>query len=138
MRSTSNGHSVETDRRRKVRVPLALTVYLLRVAGKYPIECKTRDLSSEGFFCLVPEPLAIAEPVRCVLVFPAFDPQSPRQTILIESQARVVRVEQVGAGQYGTGFLIEEYRVISRVSQEESTREALQRLLECPGRGGEA
>jgi hypothetical protein len=92
------------DRRRRRRLPLRWTACLYRAGISEPIEAMTRNVSSDGFYCVVEEPFAIGEIVHSALLIPAFDPEKPDRMMTIESECSVVRVECIGNGAYGVAF----------------------------------
>jgi hypothetical protein len=110
MRISDSNVSYATDRRRHARLPLAWTVYLMRPASVEVVEGKTKNVSCDGFYCLVHEPFAAGESIRCVIMIPAFDGQQPQSMISLECRARVVRVEPVAAGN-GVACHIDDYKV---------------------------
>lgn len=100
------------DRRRQRRLPLRWTAYLYRAGVSEPIEAMTRNVSSDGFYCVVEEPFAIGETVRSALLVPAFDPDAPDRVMTIESECSVVRVECIGTGAYGVAFHMRTLHVV--------------------------
>jgi hypothetical protein len=100
------------DRRRQRRLPLRWTAYLYRAAATTPIEAMTRNVSSDGFYCVVEEPFAIGEVVHSALLIPAFDPEQPDRMMTIESECSVVRVECMGNGSYGVAFHMRTLEVV--------------------------
>ena len=125
MRFVDAGPVVETDRRRRVRLALALHIRLFRTNGSPPIDSSTKNVSSQGFYCFVSEALAVGEHIRCVLALPSFDPIHRDRLIGLDCHARVVRVESLGPGEYGIGCAIERYQVIQlhkeQISQGSAT-----------------
>jgi hypothetical protein len=79
----------------------------------HPVSCKTRNVSSQGFYCLVQEPLESGELVECTVVIPIPKSGDPDAVLWLKCQARLLRVEVVAADKaFGIAFLIEEYRVM--------------------------
>jgi hypothetical protein len=99
------------ERRRRARIPLSWTVHLVFGAGRR-IESKTKNISSDGFYCLVPESVTAGDLIRCVIHVPAADPSRADQTLFLECETRVVRVEEFVDGTFGIGCSIEEYHVV--------------------------
>ena len=100
------------ERRRRTRIPLCWTVYLLRDASDRPIESRTKNISSEGFYCYVPEPLNAGDIIRCIIHVPAADPARSERTITIHCRARILRVEAVSVATFGVACRIEDYAVV--------------------------
>jgi c-di-GMP-binding flagellar brake protein YcgR len=100
------------ERRKRLRVDLHLNVRFAKF-GSRPIETRTKNLSSEGFYCLSPEPLTPGEELACVIVIPAEDPQSREDALSLECRARVVRVEKAEReGFFGIACHMENYRAV--------------------------
>jgi hypothetical protein len=79
----------------------------------HPVSCKTRNVSSQGFYCLVQEPLESGELVECMVVIPIPKSGDPDAVLWLKCQARLLRVEVVAADKaFGMAFLIEEYCVM--------------------------
>ena len=99
------------ERRKRVRLPLALTIYLSKQGDPHQYESKTRDISSAGFYCLIPVPIAPGESLDCFIMLPAGE-RGLNQSLCLQCTAKVVRVESSGLdGRFGVGCHIEEYHV---------------------------
>jgi hypothetical protein len=76
----------------------------------HPVSGKTRNVSSQGFYCLVQEPLESGERVECTMLIPIPKSGKPDAVLCLKCQARLLRVEVMGADKgFGIAFLIEEY-----------------------------
>jgi len=106
-----------SDRRCRVRVALSLPVYLLRDTDIHPVESKTINVSSEGFYCLVGQPFSPGEALTCVISVPACDQEDPEYFISLECHSRVLRIERVDDDAYGMACCIEDYKVIPRIGR---------------------
>jgi PilZ domain len=95
------------ERRKAMRTNVHWPVLLFR--GDETIESTTKDLSSVGFYCLSAERFAIGESLLCELKVPLRDSGTEKPSATIECRIRVVRVEEVGDGNFGIGCQIEEY-----------------------------
>ena len=100
------------DRRRRPRVALCWTVYLLRDSSDRPIESRTKNISSEGFYCYVAEPLNAGDVICSIIHVPAADPARSERTIALHCRCRVLRVEAVSAVMFGVACRIEDYIVV--------------------------
>jgi hypothetical protein len=116
MRIIDAGKAPETDRRRRVRVPLVLTVQVFHGSQLKPLSGKTRNISSSGLYCELTEPLTIGEAIRVLLVIPAFDPSHNDFFMHLECHTKVMRVEHLVGGLFGVAFQIESYHVLAPVS----------------------
>jgi hypothetical protein len=112
MRIIDGGCAPETDRRRKLRVALALTVYLFRGPDTEPIEGVTKNINTEGFYCHARKPVTVGESIRVVLMIPCFDPAHRDNCMSLECYAHVLRVEPLDRGVYGFACQITDYRVL--------------------------
>jgi hypothetical protein len=92
------------DRRKRARLALSWTVYLSRHGSTQPVQAKTKNVSCEGFYCVVEKAFIVGELVHCTLVIPTFDPLSANTTVGIDCHCRVVRVEFLGVDTYGVAF----------------------------------
>jgi hypothetical protein len=92
------------DRRRRARLALSWNVYLSRHGSLQPLQAKTKNVSCEGFYCVIEQPFTVGEVVHCTLVIPTFDPQATDKTIALDCRCKVVRVEFLGADTYGVAF----------------------------------
>jgi PilZ domain-containing protein len=102
-----------TERRKNTRHALSCCVsFFLKSA--YPIaEAVTRNLSSGGFYCLSPVPLAVGESLTCLLRMPSPYPRR-NQALTLECMVRVVRLECIrDDGSFGIGCQMEGYRSCS-------------------------
>jgi hypothetical protein len=103
----------KADRRSRPRAALEWVVHLSRARGQHPIATRTRDVSSQGFYCLVPETFASGERVECTMVIPIPKSGKPEDVLWLKCQARVLRVEATAAAMaFGVAFQIEEYCVV--------------------------
>ena len=102
----------KAERRSRPRVALQWVVHVSRPGGKHPVASLTRNVSSQGFYCLVQEALESGERVECTVVIPI--PKSTRsdEVLWLKCQARVLRVEPAEDTAFGTAFQIEEYTVV--------------------------
>jgi hypothetical protein len=103
----------KAERRRRSRAALQWVVHVSRGGGQHVIASRTRNVSSEGFYCLVQEPFESGERVECTVCIPV--PKSTRSddVLWLKCQARVLRVEAVMAETaYGVAFKIEEYSIV--------------------------
>jgi hypothetical protein len=111
MRMSDAAYAPEVDRRRRVRVALSLPIYVFPDGSSEPLVGRTKNMSSEGFYCHLDHPFAIGEGVRVVIVVPGNDPRNRDRTLSLECFSRVVRVEAVDQKRFGIACLIENYRV---------------------------
>jgi len=113
-RPSVNGHiDREADRRSRPRATLEWVVHLSKAGGKHPIATRTRDVSSQGFYCLVQEPFECGERVECTMVIPIPKSGKPDDVLWLKCQARVLRVEPAAADTaFGVALQIEEYCVV--------------------------
>jgi hypothetical protein len=119
MRIVDAGPAPDTDRRRRVRVALSLPIRLIRANGGRAIDSNTKNVSSDGFYCIVREPFTAGERIRCILALPAFDPSRQDDLIALDCRVRVVRVDLLGSAEYGIACAIEQYQVMLPLREHE-------------------
>jgi hypothetical protein len=103
----------KAERRSRPRAALQWVVHVSRAGGKHPVASKTRNVSSQGFYCLTREPLDWGERVECTVVIPIPNSVKPDDVLWLKCQARVLRVEAAAADTtFGIAFQIEEYCVL--------------------------
>jgi hypothetical protein len=111
--------SALTERRRSHRASLHWTVYLACDGLTHPVCTKTRDISRDGFYCLLNHQVRPGDRIECDLVVPTHNSRRPGDVAYLRCRARIVRVERAGSGAgFGLGCRIEDYYVIR--SREES------------------
>jgi hypothetical protein len=105
-------HCESGERRKYPRVPLHWTLNLACIHFSHPFRTITRDISRDGFYCLLDQPLVPGELVECDIVVPAHRSQDPDDVVHLRCHARVVRVEEIAAGiAFGVACRMEDYRV---------------------------
>ena len=109
----SAGWNAGNERRRSPRANLHWTLYLRPDGARDPLRTEARDISKDGFYCILDQPLRPGERIRCDIVVPTHSAQDPDGVVYLRSSAQVVRVEQIGAGQeFGLACRIENYCVV--------------------------
>lgn len=108
-----------SERRHHRRVNLRCTLYIAKNTATQPIECKTKNISSGGFYFVSNETFTNGEWLRCTIIFP--DAGEESNTLALECTVEVLRVEPVGPGQFsGLACRIEDYVVVSQPSQTDT------------------
>ena len=105
-----------SDRRKHKRVALHWPVRLSRQPGTQPIESTTKNLSSEGFYCITTESFTVGERLQCVIVLPP-DIVASESTVGLQCHLTVRRVENLEEG-FGLGCHIEDYSLLTGSSQQ--------------------
>ena len=103
-------HATDVERRRTLRVPLHWTVYLVCGDTQYPLRSVTRDISRDGFYCVIDQPLRQGERIECDIVVPTHRSPNSNDVVYLRCRARAVRAEKIGAD-YGIACRIEQYHV---------------------------
>lgn len=110
-------HLVERDqheRRRNRRAPLNWLVYIKCESSTERLLTRTRDISSDGFYCLLNQPVRPGEHIECDIVVPTHGTRHPNDVVYLRCKARAVRVEEIDGGlEFGVACRIEEYRVLT-------------------------
>jgi len=99
----------QRDRRRRARWQVQWPV-MFPGAPSTAIETVTRDLSSDGFYCLAATPFVPGESCFCILSVPANDPKDLTRMTPLHCRVRVIRVD-VEDGLFGVACRIEDYQV---------------------------
>ena len=116
----------KAERRSRPRAALQWVVHVSRAGSKHPVASKTRNVSSQGFYCLLQEPFESGERVDCTMVIPIPKSAKPDDVLWLKCQARVLRVESGAAGTaFGIAFQIEEYCVVHLKPMQISPAEQL-------------
>lgn len=102
----------KAERRSRPRAALHWVVHVSRAGDQHPVASRTRNVSSQGFYCLVEEPFESGERVECTVVVPIPKSGRPDDALWLKCQARVLRVEAAADTAYGIAFHIEEYCVV--------------------------
>jgi hypothetical protein len=95
------------DRRKRKRVPLHWPVRLLRQKGP-SVESVTKNLSSEGLYCITQERFKRGERLQCEILVPGESFGSAEPFLRLRCHVTVKRVEHVHLG-FGLGCHIEDY-----------------------------
>ena len=108
------------ERRRIPRAALHWTVYLLLPHSSHPFRSRTRDISRDGFYCFLKQPVVPGEHIECDIVVPTHNELNPADMVYLHCHAVVVRVEQT-ADEHGFGMAcrIEDYRVVMDLNRHE-------------------
>jgi PilZ domain len=79
------------------------------------IETFTRDLSSDGFYCLSKVPFVPGERLACSIKIPGYQGTGSTLESELECRVQVIRTEAANVdGYFGMGCRIEDYRVTPR------------------------
>lgn len=101
------------ERRRRPRLALAWTVYILRGSDERPVESRTKNISSDGLYLYLSEPVSPGEPLRCIIRIPSPGQPGNRRSLSLDCKVRVVRVEKDSSSNtFGIACRIEDYTVI--------------------------
>ena len=107
------GWDAGAQRRRSPRATLHWTLYLMWNGAGHPLRTVTRDISKDGFYCLLDQPIRPGERIQCDIVVPTQNSQDPDDVVYLRCNAQAVRVEKIGAGaEFGLACRIEDYRII--------------------------
>jgi hypothetical protein len=105
------GPAYRSERRKRARTKVHWALLLFQDHAGEAVETVTRDLSSNGFYCLSRIPFVCGEVLVCSLQIPTYEPLNNEKTLTLECRARVVRSEPgAGDGLCGIACQIEDYR----------------------------
>ena len=111
MREDQNNSFRGSERRNRQRLALHWNVYIFREADGCPLLSRTRELSSEGFYCVAEKPLTPGEHIHCDIVIPPQNALAQSPGTSLHCRIQVLRVEATANGGYGLACRIEEYSV---------------------------
>ena len=101
------------ERRKRSRIGVSWAVWLSRSGDGTVIQSRTKDLSTEGFYCITSERLALGERLQCTIMLPKYETGSGEEHLWLRCFAQVVRVETIAPeGGFGVGCRIDDYSVI--------------------------
>ena len=111
--SNQAGWHAGIERRRSPRATLHWAVYLMCNGARHPLRTVARDISRDGFYCLLDQSIRPGERIQCEIVVPTHNSQDPDDVVYLRCNAQAVRVEKIGAGaEFGLACRIEDYCVI--------------------------
>lgn len=111
------------DRRKRSRLQVHWPLRFLDGDTADIVETVTRDLSSDGFYCLARMPFVPGEFKLCTLGVPTSHPRNTDRVLSVECTVRIIRVQAQEDGFYGIGCRIEDYRFaqLSHVHRSQNT-----------------
>jgi len=88
------------ERRKYERLPLRLPARFINDRGSATC-CFTENISSEGFYCVSPDPFVPGDLLEVELLLPAHNPGRREKRVRLICQAQVVRIDSTW---FGPGF----------------------------------
>ena len=85
------------ERRKYERLPLRLPVRFINERGSETC-CFTENISSEGFYCVSPDPFVPGDLLEVQLLLPAHNPGRDEKRVRLKCQAQVVRIDSTWLG----------------------------------------
>lgn len=79
-----------------------------------PLAATTRNISSGGFYVLSERLFRPGDSVDCVLYIPTHEPGRGEESVRVQCQVEVVRVENTVDGRFGTAYRILDYQMRGR------------------------
>jgi PilZ domain len=99
------------ERRARPRVRLHWPVSIMQNEGEPRVlSTVTENLSSQGFFCLVDQPLPAGQRVECILKLP--QPGAAEGSQVLRCAAQVVWISPQEDGRFGIGCRIQDYTFV--------------------------
>jgi c-di-GMP-binding flagellar brake protein YcgR len=103
------------ERRRTPRVSLHWTLHLICDGTSNPLRTQSRDISRDGFYCFLNQPLKPGDRVKCDIVVPTHRPHDRDDVVYLRCNAMVLRVEKLGnLTEFGIACQIEDYCVFAQ------------------------
>jgi len=82
------------------------------------LRTQSRDISRDGFYCFLNQPIKAGARVKCDIVVPTHSPHEPDDVVFLRCNAVALRVEKLGAAaEFGIACRIEDYCLIRGVSE---------------------
>jgi hypothetical protein len=106
------GMASSSDRRKRKRVALHWPVRLFGQPPTPAVATMTKNLSSEGFFCIIKEPFKLGARLQCEIVIPGGSLGLSESSIRLQCHVTVKRVELLSSG-FGLGCHIEDYSLLT-------------------------
>jgi hypothetical protein len=98
------------ERRKSRRVPLHWTLFLACNGSGHPVRTRSRNISSDGFYCLVDRSVRPGDKFSCDILIPTHASLDPDEVVYLRCHAQAVRVESLGDGTgFGLACQIEDY-----------------------------
>jgi hypothetical protein len=117
--SNQAGWHVGVERRRSPRAALHWTLYLRCSGVGHPVRTEARNISRDGFYCLLTHPIRAGERVECDIVVPTHSSLDPEDVVYLRCSAQAVRVEKIRAGaEFGLACRLDYYSVIHGPRQD--------------------
>jgi len=104
-----------TERRQRRREQLHCNLYIASTALTPVIVCRTKNISSGGFYCLSNKSLNTGDWLNCSILFS--DTAEGRNGFTLECTVEVLRVEPIKPGEcFGLACRIEDYSIVPHPS----------------------
>ena len=108
-RSAPTDYREGIERRKRPRSPLRWTIYLVCNGWVHPFRTETQDISRDGFYCLLEQPLRPGEAVECDILVPTHHSQNNDEVVHFRCHSKTVRVEEFAAdAKFGVACRIED------------------------------
>ena len=86
---------------------LRCAVELRRPSSERAVMAETRNLSSDGFYCVAPEPFEPGEVITCTIVLPLATSSPERRSLCC--QVTVLRVDRADPDEFGIACHTDDY-----------------------------
>jgi hypothetical protein len=105
------------ERRSRTRMTARWPVRLNRVGETLAVEGETKNLSSQGLYCLSEEPFVPGERLECILALSSLDLEEREGAFCLRCYAQVIRVESRNSeARFGLACKIDDFElVVSRI-----------------------
>jgi hypothetical protein len=98
-------------------VSLHWRLYLTCNGESTPLRTQSKDISRDGFYCFLNQPLQVGARVKCDIAVPTHSPHDPDDVVFLRCNALALRVEKLGtAAEFGIACRIEDYSLIRGTS----------------------
>lgn len=98
---------VFAERRNRQRMALHWVVRLKGPLSNGPVRAETQNLTSEGFYCLSPEPFKPGDLLECMIDLPSSKASTGSRKL--RGRVKVLRVRRVRGHLFGVACRLEDY-----------------------------
>ena len=108
-----SGWAAEGERRRSRRVQLHWVLYLACNGAGRPFRTRTKNISSDGFYCTVDHAVKPGDQFECDILVPTHASLDPDDVVCLRCRAQAARVEVIRDGEeFGLACRIQDYFLI--------------------------
>jgi hypothetical protein len=100
------------ERRKRQRMALHWAVRLKRPLSNGEVRAQTKNLTTDGFYCLSPEPFEPGEVLECTIDLPSSNELMPGRKL--QGPVTVLRAGRVHGKAFGIACRLHDYSLVAR------------------------